>query len=146
MGVMLLPTGLRGHPSAQAARRASSGVRRSPTASKMSVGHSRSVSTPDAVGATKAVVTVPRTAPPAAPAIVTAVAAWAWGDAIGLCGIGDDAVHGVQVGQAHADAGHAVAHGQPPPARSAENRGGHKRGAEDEARTKKAAASVVRRR
>ena len=74
MGVMLLPTGLRGHPSAQAARRASSGVRRSPTASKMSVGHSRSVSTPDAVGATKAVVTVPRTAP----AIVTAVAAWAW--------------------------------------------------------------------
>ena len=43
-----------------------------------SVGHSRSVSTPAAVGATKAVAAVPRTAPPAAPAIVTAVAAWAW--------------------------------------------------------------------
>ena len=60
MGVMLLPTGLRGHPSAQAARRASSGVRRSPTASKMSVGHSRSVSTPDAVGATKTAASVVR--------------------------------------------------------------------------------------
>ena len=146
MGVMLLPTGLRGHPSAQAARRASSGVRRSPTASKMSVGHSRSVSTPDAVGGDKGRGDRPQNRTAGRTGDRHGGGGLGVGDAIGLCGIGDDAVHGVQVGQAHADAGHTVAHGQPPPARSAENRGGHKRGAEDEARTKKAAASVVRRR
>ena len=60
MGAMLLPAGAWGHLRAQAARRASSGVRRSPTASMTSVGHSRSVSTPAAVGATKAAASVVR--------------------------------------------------------------------------------------
>lgn len=60
MGAMVLPAGASGHPPTRAARRASSGVRRSPTASKMSVGHSRSVSTPDAVGATKTAASVVR--------------------------------------------------------------------------------------
>ena len=60
MGAMVLPAGAWGHPPTRAARRASSEVRRSPTASKMSVGHSRSVSTPDAVGATKAAASVVR--------------------------------------------------------------------------------------
>ncbi len=78
MGAMLLPASRCDHSRPQAARRASSGVRRRPTASRTSVGHNRLVSTPAAAGATKAVVAVPRTAPPAAPAIVTAVAAWAW--------------------------------------------------------------------
>ena len=110
MGVMLLPTGLRGHPSAQAARRASSGVRRSPTASKMSVGHSRSVSTPDAVGGDEGRGDRPQNRT----GDRHGGGGLGVGDAIGLGGIGDDAVHGVQVGQAHADASHAVAHGQPP--------------------------------
>ena len=60
MGAMVLPAGAWGHLRAQAARRASRGVRRSPTESVTSVGHSRSVPTPDAAGATKAADSVVR--------------------------------------------------------------------------------------